>query len=359
MQFRKVLVGVDFSASSLAAARWVVRHLAPDAEIVLLHVLREPEVPTWLRSSTSALVALHEEVAPSLRGGLRGLAELLDPTRVHAAIRSGPVPETLVAAAREFDVDLICVGQTRTRRGTARFGATTAQRVLARSELPLVVVSGTRCESIDRVLVAVHESSWAPVARSAWSIAQRAEARVDALHVLAADVTTCLRALHPDDGGDTAEGDRDAASREEARATLLTHGWLDEVLDATGVGRSRAATHVRIGEAGPEVVAVAHATSADLVVLGRTAALAALPPSREAAPGTRHGIGSTARFVAWASPCPTLVMPTAGVYAAPSSGRRDARPRLHRALRVDRQDAADDGSLPPAASGPVGPHTAA
>ena len=51
MKLRTVVVGVDFSAASLSAAQWVGTHLAPDAEIVLVHVLPEPEAPPSSRCS--------------------------------------------------------------------------------------------------------------------------------------------------------------------------------------------------------------------------------------------------------------------------------------------------------------------
>ncbi|NUO64652.1 MAG: universal stress protein, partial [Gemmatimonadaceae bacterium] len=42
MRLARVMVAVDFSGPSLAAARWAARELAPGAEIVLAHVIRAP-----------------------------------------------------------------------------------------------------------------------------------------------------------------------------------------------------------------------------------------------------------------------------------------------------------------------------
>lgn len=265
MRFGRVLVGMDFSAASLAAARWAARSFAPDAEIVLVHVLRDAEAPPWLRARTAGLEALHDEVTPSLRGGLRGLAELIHPGRVRTEIRTGATADALAAAAEEFDADLVCLGQARTRRGSARFGATTAHRVLGRSDRPVVVVPAAHSESLDRVLVAV----------------------------------------------------------EESLALQLTREWLVATLERSGVPAARAEVHARIGDPGQEIIAVANATAADLVVMGRRGSPA---PRRLHAAGNgdaRRAVGSTARFIAWASPCPVLVLPEHAVDAPPPPGGRE------------------------------------
>lgn len=47
MKIRRIVVGVDFREPSVAAARWTARELAPDAEIVLLHVVDVPRPPAF------------------------------------------------------------------------------------------------------------------------------------------------------------------------------------------------------------------------------------------------------------------------------------------------------------------------
>jgi len=50
----RVVVGVDFGSASLAAARWTARHLMPEAELVLVHVVEVPKVPAYLRGVARA-----------------------------------------------------------------------------------------------------------------------------------------------------------------------------------------------------------------------------------------------------------------------------------------------------------------
>ena len=48
MKLEKVVVAVDFSPPSLAATRWSAAHLAPDAEIALVHCLELPAAASML-----------------------------------------------------------------------------------------------------------------------------------------------------------------------------------------------------------------------------------------------------------------------------------------------------------------------
>ena len=59
-----VLVAVDFGAPSLAAARWVARHLLPDARLVLAHVLPVPRPPAFLTGHMRPSDEFVREVAP-------------------------------------------------------------------------------------------------------------------------------------------------------------------------------------------------------------------------------------------------------------------------------------------------------
>jgi nucleotide-binding universal stress UspA family protein len=69
LQLRKIVVGVDFTDASLAAARWAATHFAPDAEIVLAHVVPSVRVPSFLRTHLPPPVDVAATTARSLYGG--------------------------------------------------------------------------------------------------------------------------------------------------------------------------------------------------------------------------------------------------------------------------------------------------
>src|SRR5690606_28649106 len=48
-RLEKVVAGIDFSDASVAAVRWTSRWFAPDAELILVHVLDVPKPPAFLR----------------------------------------------------------------------------------------------------------------------------------------------------------------------------------------------------------------------------------------------------------------------------------------------------------------------
>ncbi|HEY9480241.1 MAG TPA: universal stress protein, partial [Gemmatimonadaceae bacterium] len=88
MQLNRVLVGIDFSAPSLAAARWVAEHFAPRAELVLIHVIPEPRTPPYLARVRRAA---HPDTATAERttallGGLMALASSLGGPRATADV---------------------------------------------------------------------------------------------------------------------------------------------------------------------------------------------------------------------------------------------------------------------------------
>jgi hypothetical protein len=52
VQLERIVIGIDFSPASIDAAQWVATHLAPGSELVLTHVISNPEPPpvvgAWL-----------------------------------------------------------------------------------------------------------------------------------------------------------------------------------------------------------------------------------------------------------------------------------------------------------------------
>lgn len=341
MQLGRVVVGVDFGAASLAAAQWVGAHLAPRAEVVLVHVLPEPEAPAFLRPRLPAMLDVVSDVVPALHGGLRGLADLIGSDRTRIEMLTGAPADGLAAAAADVGADLVCVGRTRSRRGGARFGATVAQRLLARTSTPVLVVPGARGAAPSRIVAALDGSaSSATVAGSAWRLARRGGASVQALHVLGPELRGFVRACrrtreeHVGDRGRSPlvvsrAGDMDRI-RDEAQLYALAGEWTERQFAALGAPPGSVSTHVRVGDPGQEIVAFARSTGAELIVVGRGDAGDATG-ERSALEGGLRPLGSTARLVTWVAPCPVLVVAPAGAGGpGPHSGRgaRWRRPPL-------------------------------
>jgi len=326
MPFRRIVIGVDFGTASLAAVRWVARDFASDAQILVVHVASEPRTPEFLRSHFTSGDCLDQTA--SMYGGLRGLADLMGPGRLDVDVSTGLPADELARAAEDFGADLICVGKSRRRRGSGRFGATTPQRLVARTTLPVLVVpEGVRARPAT-VLVAVSGSSESGgLLRAAARIATGCDARLDVLYAVEPEVqefarirthgivedADALSVAH----GDQHVGDTSVEALNDAQLRLLARRWMQDQIARLQLPANRATAMVRLGDAGEATIAHATQSGIGLVIVG---------PRRQDEPGRGSGrLGSTAALAMWAAPCPVLV---AAPEPQPRSGRRGARSRI-------------------------------
>jgi nucleotide-binding universal stress UspA family protein len=313
LQLRRVVVGVDFTDASLAAARWAASHFAPGAEVVLVHVAPGAGVPSFVRADLPSPPEIAAAVAPALYGALRGLAEFVDRDRTRVELVIGNPAEALAGLADEITADVICVGRGRRRRGGARFGATTPQRLLLRTRVPTLVVPASAPETPTRVVLGVDEHSGeGDVVEQAFRLAAALEASVDLLHVIAPGVEHLVsgmrKAVDPMGGvsgplalralGEVGDGNERDWLQDRART------WVHALMEDAGSSAARSTPVIRWGDPGSEIIRHARRGAADLIIIGRGGGAA-----QPCLPGTLLPLGSTARLVTWAAPCPVLVLP--------------------------------------------------
>lgn len=110
MKMEKIVLVLDFSASSLAAARWIGAHLAPEAELALVHCLELPAAGSVLWDALPP----RKELAPRLEAAaeerLRAVAAEIDAGRTRVHVRVGHPSEEVATVASEWDADLVVVG---------------------------------------------------------------------------------------------------------------------------------------------------------------------------------------------------------------------------------------------------------
>jgi nucleotide-binding universal stress UspA family protein len=335
MRFSRIVIGIDFTDASLAATGWVAHHLAPEAELVLVHVLPEPRVPSFLRLQLPPTEEIAEGVARTLHGGLRGLADLVAGDRARIDVLAGNPADALAVVAEELGADLVCVGRGRRRRGSARFGATTSARLISRTRVPTLVVPAARPGTPARILAAVDDRPGGRrVFAAACALGAAIEAGVEALHVVEPEVLDFVRAARPAD-----RAPHDAWVRDRTRA------WLDAVLDDVRGGAPRAGSLVREGDPGQEIVRHARQQGAEMIVIGRGG-----DASHACVPAGALPVGSTTRLVTWAAPCPVLVLPLdAGRDPSLPPRERDARHRGGEIIELRAAPRTGTEPLPPAA----------
>lgn len=339
MSFQRIVVGVDFSTASLNAVRWVAGQFAPHARVFVVHVVAAPHTPAFLRDERAPVIAAAEPEA-ALYPGLRVFADLAGAGRSDVEIRTGSPSAVLARVAKEVDADLVCVGRTRKRRGSGRFGATTPQRLLSRTNLPVLIVPDTARLVPGAVLAAVSDGAdGREVLRAAGRLAAAWGVRLDTLHAIEPDVLTSLDPT---------------IAADETHLTLRAREWLARQAAEVAPLALQVRAIARHGDAGEETIAHAARNEIGLIVTER----------RTRDGGVEDGAfdpGSTTRLITWASSCPVLVLggplPNAGgadaLAVAPrrwqlspapqlvvTAGGRASALRAHRRTSPDGDDAA-------------------
>ena len=103
--FDRIVVGVDFTEVSLAAAQWVGRHLARDATLTLVHVIPPPS-PNVLRIRSVPMPDRNGRLRAriqSMYGALHGLARVVGGTTTGVEVRVGDPAVQLPAYADMVD----------------------------------------------------------------------------------------------------------------------------------------------------------------------------------------------------------------------------------------------------------------
>jgi nucleotide-binding universal stress UspA family protein len=298
MLFHTVVIGIDFTDASLRAARWVTSVMAPRSQVVLVHAMPVPPLPSYLRSELpAAQAAMAAHGVSALDACLRGVGESLAPGRVRVALRSGRPAEALASVAEEAGAELVCVARGKRRHGSARFGATTPERLLAATRRAVLVVPGDFAAP-SRIIAGVDERQGGEaVLDAACDLASAFGAGIDAVHVVEPELEAYAHA--------STRFLRAAADEPE---TTWVHDRACEWMTRASRGARAAGAPpnvvVRRGDPGPELIRHARLGTGGLIVIGRGGE----SPDASISPRS-PGPGSTARLVAWSSTCPVLIVP--------------------------------------------------
>jgi universal stress protein A len=145
MKFKRILVPVDFSSSSLQALEFAADLAKPfDAEVVVLFVI-EPvlyPVPDFASAHSSALAELVDDQRRSARAELARSARRYARRRVRlrTAIEYGAPPRVIVDAAKRAKADLIVMA-THGRTGVSRLlMGSVAERVVRTAACPVLTL---------------------------------------------------------------------------------------------------------------------------------------------------------------------------------------------------------------------------
>jgi universal stress protein E len=301
-RLERVVVAVDLSEASLGALAWTARHVARGAELVLAHVIERPPPPGFLRKRHPSDEQIVDKARAAAESRLRGLLPSTDGPLV-VEVRAGKPDEEIVRVAAECEADLIVLGRdTLHPDGWGRVG-TTAQRVLRRAHVPVLVVGATpdhgRSGPPSHVVVAVDDSAMTTsILHWGEFLGQRFSAETTAVHILSTPLYPGSVAIAgwlgpPDSTLRANEQTPDDEAVAEARR------WLNE--------RVRAATHA--GHVSPVIVASAARPAQAIVEEARRREDALIViGSRGAGSADRLLFGTVAEAVVRDAPSAVLVV---------------------------------------------------
>jgi nucleotide-binding universal stress UspA family protein len=291
---------MDFSETSIVAARWAVEHFAPNADITLVHVIDLPDRPAFAEELLPATDTIESVARRSAERHMRNAIASISP-RAGFEIRFGKPHEQIVEAGRARRAEVIIVGPHDDRHARSRWLGATAERIVRTSPIPVLVAVEPPPRPPQTLLVPINESRLtASILAWASQFAESFDAEVKLLHVWSESLYAYVASMSHAESSDELTAQR-AVEQEIRDAT--TH-WLADLTEAGFRGR-RAAAIVRHGQVADVTLDLAAATHADLIVMGRSGGLVMSPPP----------FGSTLRTVLHRAPCSVFVVaePLAGL----------------------------------------------
>jgi universal stress protein A len=259
MAARHIVVGIDFSEPSLAAARWTAHYLADDAALVLAHAVCVPEPPRFLRGLYAPTQPLIDAAKRGAQSRLEELISSLEASEVRPEVRVGRRPyEELARLAEELQADLLVIGSHGDRPGIWRLLGSTAEHTVRRAPTSVLLARCLPADGLRTILVALDELEVTPfVIEWASLLARRFGAKVLAVHVV-------HRFLH---GPTLIAASPSERHRAEEQLRRQAEQWLREQLPLAGAegGRVEAA----FGDTGLEILSAVERYGADLLIIGR------------------------------------------------------------------------------------------
>jgi nucleotide-binding universal stress UspA family protein len=143
--YRRILVAIDFSPAALAALR-LVRQLAPEAALVLLHAVEMPFEGKMQHANVDPAIIQQYRIQAQLDGmqKLRDLArrEALIDTETQLLAPHGDAPRLILEQEQEQDCDLIVVGKRGLHIVEELLLGSTTKHVLMEAQSDVLIVAG-------------------------------------------------------------------------------------------------------------------------------------------------------------------------------------------------------------------------
>lgn len=291
--FSDVVLGIDFSAASLAAARWATSHVARRANAIASHVAPESDDAHSDADGRPARTATFGHLSRALIGGLSGFAATLDVSTARQTLRFGRPSHwlstitnrsvgSLLVLGRRADASRVHIGEPNVIERTARL-----------SDASVLVVPESATQPPRHIVAAIDESPFAAkVLRTARWLARVHEIPLIVLHVVSPAIAAYERLIRTSHSG---RGVRVRSADTDVPAAAVR--WFTDFVRTHGLS-SRDTTEVTMGDPARELIAAAKANEASLLVVGK----------RGADDAPVRSIGSVARELITRAPVPVLAL---------------------------------------------------
>ena len=260
----RIVVGADLADPSREALDWVVRELAPDAELLVVHALRTAPRGFLEPPASKPTAAVADTARAFVAAKLARLVAAIGRPETRVEVREGDPATVIATIAEEWGADLIVVGPHGGELLPERGVGTTAERLVRTSPIPVLVARGMRDGPPRRLFVPLDDVDLTPAVLSwAGAIAVRTGATVELAHVLD------HRWL--DGYGDPGVAAASGAGSEPTvleRASLAAGDWLADASRALPSSVKVERT-VASGAPGEEILARLARADVDGVVMGR------------------------------------------------------------------------------------------
>ena len=257
--YDRILVGIDFSDSSVETVRWTVSRF-PTADIVLFHAIEPLSIPGYLARTLGGGVELMREKELDARTNLELLVEGIG-IEARIEVRLGWAPESLAITAEEVGAELVVVGAHRKRVNPTDELGNTCAAIVRKTVVPVLVWRPVINDSDKTILAALdlREGS-APVAATGARYAAYFGARLLLLHAIPSTLYGYMRAVST------------APKVEEAMRDLENEARRDALERIPKDLRDQVPTQVAIVRGKPvvnHILSTAERESADLIVIGK------------------------------------------------------------------------------------------
>lgn len=289
---RRIVAGIDFSHTSIAAVRWASSWLLRDSELTLGHALVVPEISGVLAEKYPLPESLLINARVGAKRRLRELGRTLGVPEPAIEIREGKPADALAEIARVCKADLIIVGKHGDGAQPRGYTGRTADRLVRSAPAAILVANGALTDAPARILVPLTYSSITPfIIEWTCHLFEATGATIVAIHVVGAAVLSHVLSMSNVTKGEPPTAEQiDEIFREDG------DHWKKELMDA-GIPADKITAEVVFGEVSNAVLTSVNQHRADMIVIGS-----------HAGPVRRQLLGSAASAVLRDADVPVLVV---------------------------------------------------